>query len=68
MAKILGLIILDTIRMEVISEEPFMLLDACINAASCGNVKDVLNQLNIKNPTVIIGVPDDKDYVCCMIE
>lgn len=50
-------------RMEVISKEPFIILDACINAASCSNVKDVLKQLKIKSAAVIIGIPIDKDYV-----
>ncbi len=49
-------------RMEVIHEKPFMMLDACINAASCGNVKDVMRHLNIEKAAVIIGIPDDKDY------
>ena len=49
-------------RMEVISTDPFMMLDACINSASCRNVKDVLSHLHIESPTVIIGIPNDKDY------
>lgn len=49
-------------RMEVISENPFMMLDACINSASCANVKDVLKHLKMEHVTVIIGIPDDKDY------
>ena len=49
-------------RMEVISEEPFMLLDACINGASCENVIKVLKYLNIEDVTLIVGIPDDKDY------
>lgn len=49
-------------RMEVISTNPLIMLDACINSASCVNVKDVMNHLNIKKATVIIGIPDDKDY------
>lgn len=50
-------------RMEVISTNPFMMLDACINSASCVNVKDVMRHLDIKKATVIIGIPNDKDYV-----
>lgn len=50
-------------RMEVISKQPFILLDACINAASCENVLKVLNHLDIKEATVVVGIPDDKDYV-----
>ena len=48
--------------MEILSTEPFVLLDACINTASCENVKDVLRHLGIPKATVIIGIPDDKDY------
>ena len=50
-------------RMEVISKEPFILLDACINEKSCENVIKVLRHLEIDDATVIVGIPDDKDYV-----
>lgn len=49
-------------RMEVISQNPFVMLDACINSASCVNVKDVLKYMAIDDVTVIIGIPNDKDY------
>lgn len=49
-------------RMEVVSQTPFIMLDACINSASCANVKDVLKHLEIKDSTVVIGIPNDKDY------
>lgn len=49
-------------RMEVLRFDPFVLLDACINSASCENVKDVLRHLWIQNCTVIVGIPEDKDY------
>lgn len=49
-------------RMEVLSAEPFIMLDACIVAASCDPVKDVVRQLGIDEITAIIGIPDDKDY------
>ena len=49
-------------RMEILSSNPFVLLDACINSASCENVKDVLRHLGISNCTVIVGIPEDKDY------
>lgn len=49
-------------RMEVLHSDPFVLLDACINSASCENVKDVLRHLGIQNCTVIVGIPEDKDY------
>ncbi|MEE1087021.1 MAG: Mur ligase family protein [Schaedlerella sp.] len=49
-------------RMEIISSEPFILLDACINTASCKNVKQVLNYLGLESVTLIVGIPDDKDF------
>ena len=49
-------------RMEVVSKKPFVLLDACINRASCENVIKVLNHLSIHDITLIVGIPDDKDY------
>ena len=49
-------------RMEVISNNPFILLDACINGASCEHVIKVLKYLNIEDVTLIVGIPDDKDY------
>lgn len=49
-------------RMEVLHSDPFVLLDACINSSSCENVKDVLRHLGISNCTVIVGIPEDKDY------
>lgn len=49
-------------RMEIISTDPFVLLDACINASSCLSVKNVLKHIGIEDATVIIGIPDDKDY------
>ena len=49
-------------RMEVISTSPFIMLDACINRESCKLVKEVLENLDIKDVTTIVGIPDDKDY------
>ena len=49
-------------RMEVLRSHPFILLDACINSASCENVKDVLQHLEMQKCTVIVGIPEDKDY------
>ena len=49
-------------RMEVISMSPFIMLDACINRESCKLVKEVLENLDIKDVTTIVGIPDDKDY------
>ena len=50
-------------RMEVISKDPFILLDACINSAACKNVIGVLDYLNMDKVTLIVGIPDDKDYM-----
>lgn len=50
-------------RMEVLNQDPFILLDACINRESCENVKKVINHLNLGKGTIIIGIPDDKDYL-----
>lgn len=50
-------------RMEVLRSEPFIMLDACINSASCGNVKAVMKHLGIADATVIVGIPNDKDYL-----
>ena len=49
-------------QMEILSSDPFILLDACIHSASCENVKAVLRHLGISNCTVIVGIPEDKDY------
>ena len=49
-------------RMEVLSQEPFIMLDACINRASTVPVKETLKELGIGEVTVVIGIPDDKDF------
>lgn len=50
-------------RMEVLSDKPFILLDACIHRENCKYVKEVLHHLGIKEAEIIIGLPDDKDYL-----
>ena len=50
-------------RMEVLSCEPLTILDASINAKSAEMVIEVLEKMKIPEVTVIIGIPDDKDYV-----
>lgn len=50
-------------RMEILKSSPLIMLDACINRSSCQNVKQIIKYLNIHKPTVIIGIPDDKDFV-----
>ena len=49
-------------RMEIISSTPFIMLDACINSESTGNIKKTLDYLDIAKYTLIVGIPDDKDY------
>ena len=49
-------------RMEIISTTPFIMLDACINSESTGNIKKILDYLDIAQYTLIVGIPDDKDY------
>lgn len=50
-------------RMEILKSSPLIMLDACINRSSCQNVKQIIKILNIHKPIVIIGIPDDKDFV-----
>ncbi len=50
-------------RLEVLSADPLMLLDACINRESCQNVLEALEQLGVNQVTTIIGIPSDKDYL-----
>lgn len=49
-------------RTEILRTEPFILLDACIHAASCKEIKTVLSRLGINKAAVVIGIPDDKDF------
>lgn len=49
-------------RTEILSTEPFILLDACINAASAKEIRNVLSRLGIEKAAVVIGIPDDKDF------
>lgn len=49
-------------RLEVLSASPLMLLDACINRMSCGNVLEALKELGVSGTVTIIGIPADKDY------
>lgn len=50
-------------RMEILSSDPFILLDACINQASAKFVKSTVHRLDISKYTLIVGIPDDKDFV-----
>ena len=49
-------------RLELISGEPFILLDCCINRVSTKAVKAVLEERKIEKPVSIIAIPEDKDY------
>lgn len=49
-------------RLELISGEPFILLDCCINRISTKAVKAVLTERKIEKPVSIIAIPEDKDY------
>ena len=49
-------------RLQVISGEPFILLDCCINRVSTKAVKAVLAERKIEKPVSIIAIPEDKDY------
>lgn len=49
-------------RMQILSGDPFMMLDACINRASVGSVADTLRALGLDRVTAIVGIPDDKDF------
>lgn len=50
-------------RLSLLSRDPFILADCCINRESAGFAIEVLKELGIKNASVILVIPDDKDYV-----
>lgn len=50
-------------RMQILSSSPFIMIDACINTESAANVKKTLDFLNLKDVSLIVGIPDDKDYM-----
>lgn len=50
-------------RMEILSDSPFVLLDACINKESCINVKKTLSYLKISCYCLVLGIPNDKDFL-----
>ena len=49
-------------RMEIIGEQPFTLLDACINRESAVYVRHVLDRLGPDRYCLVVGIPDDKDF------
>ena len=50
-------------RMEVLSSNPFLMLDACINRESAKEVCKVMKELKLEKITAVVGIPDDKDYL-----
>ncbi len=50
-------------RMQILRSTPLLLLDACIHPQSCGAVCEMLAALALPQLTVVIGIPDDKDYL-----
>lgn len=49
-------------RLSVISRDPFILIDCCINRASIAGAIEVLDELGIKKAVCCLAIPDDKDY------
>ena len=49
-------------RMEILSSEPFCMLDACIHPDSFARVREVIGELGISKADFLIGIPADKDY------
>ncbi|QFT90075.1 Folylpolyglutamate synthase [Bacillus sp. THAF10] len=49
-------------RLEVISKDPFIILDGSINRESAVYLKEVLPLVNTTKVATIIGVPENKDY------
>ena len=50
-------------RMEILSSDPFLMLDACINKESAIEVRKVVKELKLEKITAVVGIPDDKDYL-----
>ena len=50
-------------RMELVSKEPLLVVDACINRASAEEAREALAHLGCGPGLIaIVGIPDDKDY------
>ena len=49
-------------RMEVVRNDPLTVLDACINRGSCRYVREAAEALGLSDVTLMVAVPDDKDY------
>ncbi len=50
-------------RMDLISRDPAVIMENCINRTSCSEVRSVLRDLGISEITAVIGIPDDKDFL-----
>lgn len=50
-------------RLEIISDEPRVILDGCINKECSQYIVEVLEEMGDKKISFIIGIPDDKDYI-----
>lgn len=50
-------------RLEIISKNPTVILDGCINRECSKYIVEVLEEMGGKDITFIIGIPDDKDYM-----
>ncbi|MBQ7584583.1 MAG: hypothetical protein IJT24_08220 [Lachnospiraceae bacterium] len=50
-------------RLSVLSRDPFVLADCCINRASAAGALEVLKELGIYKALFILAIPDDKDYL-----
>ena len=50
-------------RMEIVSEEPFVLLDSCIHEKSAKEVRRLLEELGIGRVVTVLCLPDDKDFI-----
>lgn len=49
-------------RLEILSQQPLIIVDGAIHRRSAKYVADMLSQLNHKRGILIVGVPRDKDY------
>ncbi len=49
-------------RLSVLSRDPFILTDCCINRNSTASAIEAVRELDIRDPLFILAIPDDKDY------
>ncbi len=55
-------------RLEVLSQEPYVLFDACMTRESAAEVRLFLEKSGICDVTLVLGLSDDKDYVGVAME